>query len=178
MHSTKSKIMTSFNDLDVDSLTIRGLNLAILPLETPHRNWGRLVTLSTNKCSNEISNRIRAAWGKFAQHHEWLTNRKIPLHLTLKLFDSIVSPTALFATSSLPLTSNHFRRIGRTQTKILRPIVGWVRISDEPWSDTMHRMKQRMDRTAAMHFVQSWSIIFLRNQWSFAHHLFTLDFSS
>ena len=40
MHSSKSKIMTSFNDLDVDSLTIRGLNLAILLLETPHRYLG------------------------------------------------------------------------------------------------------------------------------------------
>ena len=59
-----------------------------------------------------------------------------------------------------------------------RSIVGWVHISDEPWSDTMHRMKQRMDRAAAMHFVQPWSIRLLRNQWSFAHHLSTLDFSS
>ena len=104
MHSSKSKIMTSFDDLDVDSLTIRSLNLAILPLETPHRYLGRSVTLSANRCSIEVSNRIRAAWGKFAQHHKWLTNRQVPLHLRLKLFDSIVSPTALFASSSLSLT--------------------------------------------------------------------------
>ena len=154
------------------------MNLAILPLEILHRYLGRLVTLSANRCSIEVSNRIRAAWGKFAQHHKWLTNRQVPLHLRLKLFDSIVSPTALFATSSLPLTSAHFSRIGRAQRKMLRSIVGWVRISDEPWSDTMHRMKQRMDRAAAMHFVEPWSIRLLRNQWSFAHHLSTLDFSS
>ena len=108
MHSSKSKIMTSFNDLNVDSLTIRGLKLAILPLETPHRFLRTLVTLSANRCSIEVSNRIRAAWDKFAQHHKWLTNRQVPLHLRLKVFDSIVSPNALFATSSLPLTSAHF----------------------------------------------------------------------
>ena len=94
MHSSKSKIMTSFNDLDVHSLTIRCLNLAILPFETPHLYLGTLVKLSTNICSIESSNRIRAASGKFAQHHKWLTNRQVPLHLRLKLFDSIVSPIA------------------------------------------------------------------------------------
>ena len=151
--SSKSKIMTSFDDLNVDSLTIRGLNLATLPLETPHRYLSRFVTLSTNRCSIEVSNRIRAAWSKFPQHYKWLTNPQVPLHLILKLFDSIVAPTALFATSCLPLTSGHFGRIERAQKKMLRSIVGWVRISDEPWSDTMYRMKQRMHRAAAMHFV-------------------------
>ena len=37
--------------------------------------------------------------------------------------------------------------------EMLRSIVDYARISDEPWSDTMHRMKQRMDRSAAMYCV-------------------------
>ena len=53
---------------------------------------------------------------------------------------------AQHATSSLLLTSGHLSRIGRAQKKMLRLIVGWVRISDEVWPDTMHRMKQCMDR--------------------------------
>ena len=75
IHSSNSKILTSFNDLDVGSLTIRSFNLAILHVEILHQYLDRLVTLSANRCSIEVSNQIRAAWGKFAQHHKWLTNR-------------------------------------------------------------------------------------------------------
>ena len=61
IHSGKSKIMILINNLNVDSLTIRGLNLTIFPRETPHLYLGRLVTLSPNRYSIKISNRIRAA---------------------------------------------------------------------------------------------------------------------
>ena len=178
MHPTKTKVMTTYNDQGLLLMNIRGMEIQILGDDASHRYLGRLVTLSTNRCTIEVSNRLRAAWGKFAQHHKWLTNQQVSLHLRLKLFDSVVSPTALFATSSLPLTSAHFSRLGRAQRKMLRCIVGWVRIDDEPWSDTMHRMRNRMDRAAKLYFVQPWSIRLLRSQWSFACHLSTLRFSS
>ena len=76
MQSRRSKIMTPFNNLDVDSLTIRGLLYFFLKL--PHRYLDKLVTPSANRYSIEVSNRIRAAWAKFAQHYKWLTNRQIP----------------------------------------------------------------------------------------------------
>ena len=58
---------------------------------------------------------------------------------------------------------------------MLRTIIGWIRVEDELWHDTMHRMKQRMERTANMHFVQPWSIRILRHQWSFLDHASSLD---
>ena len=49
MHSIKSKIMTSFNDLDVDFSTICNSNLAIFLLNTPHGYVGRSELCSTNR---------------------------------------------------------------------------------------------------------------------------------
>ena len=80
-------------------------------------------------------------------------NRQVSVHLKLKLFDFMISLIALFAISFFYI-SDKFRNV-RAQMKMLRSIVRWVRISDEPWSDTMNRMNQRMDRAAAMHFVKS-----------------------
>ena len=43
------------------------------------------------------------------------------------------------------LDEQNATRTARGQTEMLRSIVGWVCISDQPWSDTIHRMKQRID---------------------------------
>ena len=112
MPLAKTKILSSFNDSGVDRLLVRGMALDILALDSSHRYLGRLVSMSEDRCSIEVSNRIRAAWAKYAQHRRWLTNRCVPLHLRLKLFDSVISPSALFASGSLPLTATHMRRFG------------------------------------------------------------------
>ena len=43
------------------------------------------------------------------------------------------------------------------QRRMLRSIVGWVRIPDEPWENTMRRMNQRMEHAAYLHPLPSWS---------------------
>ena len=55
---------------------------------------------------NEVANRIEAAWGSFQKHRRWLTNRHLPIKLRLKLFDSVMTPTALFSLATLPMISS------------------------------------------------------------------------
>ena len=71
----------------------------------------------------------------------------------------------------LPLNQRNFHRIGVVQRKMLRSIVGWVRVADEPWEDTMRRMRQRLERAMRIHYVEPWEVQILRRQWSYAQHV-------
>ena len=80
------------------------------------------------------------------QHTNVLCNRKISIQLRLKFFDAIVSPTILFGLGALPLSTISLRKVEVVERKMLRKIVGWVRIQDEAWDITMRRMKYRVQR--------------------------------
>ena len=69
MHSSKSRIMASLNDITLDCIHVRGSDLAVLPIDCPHRYLDRIITLADNLCTAEMSNRLRAAYCKFAQHY-------------------------------------------------------------------------------------------------------------
>ena len=51
---------------------------------------------------------------------------------------------------------------------MLRSIVGWVRLGDEPWRMTMHRMKLRVNAALALHSLDPWTKRLALRQHSFA----------
>eukprot|EP00973_Karenia_brevis_P071294 9903842-Karenia_brevis.AAC.1 len=44
----------------------------------------------------------------------------------------------------------------RTQNKMFRKMVGWIRLGDEEWSTTMRRMRLRVARALEVHPVLRW----------------------
>ena len=174
MHESKSKILTSFNEDHLDFVDINSLLIEILPQDKGHRYLGRMIASSDSHGNIELASRVRTAWGKFHKHRRWLTNRQVPVQLRLKLFDAVVSPAALFALSTVPLTSALISQLGIAQRKMLRSIVGWVRLPSDDWADTMRRMRQRLDRASRLHFVAPWEIRLKQEQWKYAQHLANL----
>ena len=71
----------------------------------------------------------------------------------------------------LPLNQRDLHRLGVAQRKMLRSIVGWIRIADEPWRDTMRRMNERLQRAMRIHYVEPWEFQIFRRQWYYAHHV-------
>ena len=163
MHESKSKIMTSFNEDDLDFVDIDGLMMEILPYDKAHKYLGRMISCANSRANFEISNRIKVAWGCFHKHRRWLVNRHVPVQLRLKLFDAVVTPAALFSLASLPLTSSLIAQLGVAQRKMLRSIVGWVRLSSDDWATTMRRMRSRLDHASRLHFVSPWEFSLKRN---------------
>ena len=66
-----------------------------------------------------------------------LLNTHVSRRLRLKLFHATVFPTAMFGLVSLLLTQKHLHKLDVVQRRMLRSIVGWVRVPDEPWGTTM-----------------------------------------
>ena len=75
---------------------------------------------------------------------------------------SVVS-TILFDMTAFLMTTNQFEDMDRLQ-RHLRRIVGWRRIDGEEWKEIMKRMNLKLSRGLDLHYCQSWSISFARNQ--------------
>ena len=174
MHETKTKILTSSDSCTQTSIDVRGMQIDILPNAASHRYLGRMLSLNAQtRVETEVSNRIKLAWWKFNQHRRWLTSRHIPLALRLHLFEMTVQPTAVFALHTMPLKVASLERIGATERKMKRSIVGWVRRTGEDWAETMRRMRLKVDRADALHKTTPWKEFIGRQRWKFIAHLKT-----
>ena len=102
------------------------------------------------------------------KHRTCLLNKDVSIKLRLKLFDPIVSPTLLFGMATLPLTLGQLRQVDVIQRRMLRSIVGWVRVDNEDWAATMRRMNARVQAAMAIFPVQPWTEQLARRQYSLA----------
>ena len=89
----------------------------------------------------------------------------ISIQLRLRLFDAVITPTILYGLAVLPMSSSSLRKIQVVEKKMLRKMVGWIRIGDETWETTMRRMKHRVARALKQHPLKSWSVRMARYQW-------------
>ena len=61
MHESKTKIMTSFNETNIDFIDVDGLLLEVLPDGKAHKYLGRMLSCSDARGKGEVANRIKAA---------------------------------------------------------------------------------------------------------------------
>ena len=54
---------------------------------------------------------------------------------------------------------------------MMRKLVGWVRIPDEPWEQTMRRMGTRVNNAVVQSKMKIWSMRSLETQWKFVARL-------
>ena len=139
---------------DVSFVDIAGDIVEVLDIVNHHRHLGKHLSLRLDGRSQvEVKHRIHQAWGAFRKHRMILLNHDIALPLRLKFFDASISPCILFAMSILPLSKTQIESICVVQRKMLRRIVRWRRIGDEPWRDTMTRMRERVSRAIDLHHI-------------------------
>ena len=137
-----------------------------------HKNLGRLISLNpAMRVTVELKNRINAGWHKFHEHRQWLCNHHVHIGLRLRLFDAVVTPSILFGGAVLPLSENDLKRLNIVQRRMLRSMIGWRRFTDEPWEETMRRMKRRMTDALQHLPLSSWSERFHRDRWRYAIHV-------
>ena len=127
LHPGKTKILTNLRSRRGDTAkshaNVNGMNIEILARPATAKYLGRKVTFSSPH-STEIDSRVAAAWRCFAKYKDELQNKCYSLQSRLRLFDAIVSPTALYGCSCWTLTTDLEATLRKTQRRMLRLILG------------------------------------------------------
>ena len=63
----------------------------------------------------------------------------------------------LFGLATCALTRRQVESLDVLQRRMLRSIVGWVRVPDEPWDDTMRRMRHKVARATSIFPIPTWT---------------------
>ena len=118
-----------------------------------------------------MGHRIQIAWMRFYQHRDILTNKHLSIYSRIKFFNTVITPTILFGLSSCAMTRARMCSLDALQRRMLRKIVGWTRLVDEPWEDTMRRMRLKVDSALTKYPMEDWSAQLLRRQFRLAYRV-------
>ena len=167
LNASKTKILTNDN-IEYQVLDVIESMVEIVQPEASHKYLGRYLPGEfTFRQNVEVNHRIKCGWYAFGRHSAILCNRNVSVKLRLRLFDAVVTPTILFGLAVLPLSQVSLNKIEVVQRKMLRKIAGWVRIGNEPWEETMRRMKDRVSCALQQYPVMPWKKRIGKALWKF-----------
>ena len=134
-----------------------------------HKYLGRTLAGNVRKRNDvEFSRRLRCAWLSYGKHADVLLDQHVHIRQRMNFFQAVVTPTVLYGLSAAALTAQQLEKLDATQRQMLRNMVGWKRVPLEDWSDTMRRMRRKVDTALMAHPVKDWSEQHLRSQFRFA----------
>ena len=135
IHPDKTKILTNVSRRrGRDARTkveLSDEHVDILPFSGDAKYLGHKLTFD-NYHSTELNNRISSTWRKFNLLRHELTSKTYPLKSRLRLFDSAVTTTMMYACESWTLTKDMTTTLKRTQRRMLRLILNTPRRRAQP----------------------------------------------
>ena len=108
--------------------------IEILGKTASARYLGQKITFEDQE-TEEIKNRLKAAWAAFHKYRRELTSKDYRLCHRLRLFNMVVTPTMTYASNTWTMTLKHEKMIKTAQRKMLRLIF-----------QTNRKYKQKNDR--------------------------------
>ena len=123
------------------------------------------------RSATELSARVQSAWSKFHKHRQELTDKHVSVCSRLKLFQSVVTPSALFGLAACSLTSQQVEKLDAVQRRMLRSLVGWTRVEGEDWAVTMRRMRDKVNKALAIYPVAPWSKQLAKQVYRYSHKI-------
>ena len=163
LHPEKTKIQ--HNNIGygsrVRSANVSDMHIQVLSSKESAMYLGRLLSL-TDTHDVELDYRIKKGWAKFGMLKQELTDKTVPLHLRLKLFHSVVTPTVLYGCGSWVMTTARDDLLRSTQMKMLRRMLGRARKVDastdelETWVEWVQRVTHEAREQMMRHHVTDW----------------------
>ena len=133
LHPEKTKIQ--HNNMGYGSRVKRaaanGMSIEVLASTASAMYLGRALSL-TETHDVELNHRLKKPWAEFGVYRQELTDKDILLHLRLKLFNLVVTRTALDDCSSWVTTCAQEASLRSAQMHLLRKIVGRPTIVKQP----------------------------------------------
>ena len=165
LHPAKTKIQ--HNDIGYGSRArktkVADMEIEVLDPSAHAMYLGRALSL-TDTHDAELRHRIRKAWSKFGTFRGELTDRAVPLHLRLRLFHAVLTPTILYGCASWVMTESRSTLLRTTQLKMLRVLLGRGRIRKEPdgavetWVEWVQRVTPEARKAMLDHGIPAWDV--------------------
>ena len=165
LNASKSKVLTLEGCHGPRFWDISGEFVEVLGPADYHKYLGRKLSGNVKERSKvELAHRTQMAWMRFHKHRDVLMDKELHVRSRLKFFQAIVSATLLYGMTACALTAQQMASLDVLQRKMLRRIVGWVRMDGEEWSETMRRMRTKVESALRLYPIESWSEQLLRRQ--------------
>ena len=122
IHPDKTKILSNQDKVKEKEITVDNIQIEILKKSDSARYLGQKITFQDQE-TEEIKNRLKAAWAAFHKYRQELTSRDYRLCHRLRLFNMVITPTMTYASGTWTLTQKHEQMIRKAQRKMLRLII-------------------------------------------------------
>ena len=122
IHPDKRKILSNQDNVKAKEITVDNIQIEILAKGDSARNLGQKNTFQDQE-TEEIKNRLNAAWAEFHKYRQELTSRDFRLCHRLRLFNMVVTPTLTYASGTWTLSQKHEKASETAQRKMLRLII-------------------------------------------------------
>jgi hypothetical protein len=125
IHKGKTKIINNGygHAQNIRQVRVKELDIEVLPRSESTMYLGRLLKL-TDSQDTELQNRIALSWRKFGAHRGVLCDKGYPLNQRLRSFNTVITPTVLYGSSSWTMTAAREQALRTAQRKMLRSILG------------------------------------------------------
>ena len=120
----------------------------------------------------EFTNRLAQAWKPFAIFGNILCSRTYPLRQRMRLFDSVVTPAALYGCECWTVDIAISLRFRVARRKMLRSMFRVARGEDESWVDYVRRATLRADTYCNNSNIKDWGTIQAERKRHYATRLF------
>ena len=118
----KTKILSNQDKVKAKEITVNNIKIEVLSKGDSARYLGQKNTFEEQE-TEEIKNRLKAAWAAFHKYRQELTSKDHRLCRRLRLFGMVITPALTYASGTWALTLKHEKMIKTAQRKMLRLIV-------------------------------------------------------
>ena len=87
-----------------------------------------------------------------------MTNKHVDIKLRLRLFESVITPSALYGLTTAPLAAKDYEKAAVAQRKMLRLMFGYVKLPHDAWQDMYRKLRQRIERATAKFPLRLWHL--------------------
>ena len=138
VHLGKTKILATRDEHCGGTVDIAGSCVDVLPPTASERYLGKKLCMDSFHDA-ELGNRLRSGWCAFAKLRHVLCSRQYPLKTRFKLFDTAVTPAALYACGTWTMAAEQSRKLRTVWRQMVRKMVQTPRGADEPWVEYIQR---------------------------------------
>ena len=122
IHPDKTKILSNQDKEKAKEIMVDNIKIEVLAKGDSARYLGQKITFEEQE-TEEIKNRLKAAWAAFHKYRQELTSKDYRLCHRLRLFSMVITPTLTYASGTWTLQQKHERMTKTAQRKMLRLIV-------------------------------------------------------